>query len=170
MSNNLEIERKFLVIADGWKNDMRAKKIAQGYIMNDKSVVVRVRQKGDKSFLTIKADQGAALTRLEFEYEIPNEDCDHMLKALCGDAIQKTRYLVDVGQHTWEIDEFHGVNAGLIMAEVELETVDQPFEKPDWAGPEVSHDNRFFNAYIADNPFTSWGISQEELIKEFSKS
>jgi len=169
MTDNLEIERKFLVVGPGWKDAARAKKIAQGYIMNDKACVVRVRQKGDKSFLTIKVDQCEALTRLEFEYEIPTKDCAVMLKTICGDAIEKTRYLVDVGQHTWEVDEFHGANEGLIMAEVELENADQAFEKPSWAGPEVSHDNRFFNAYIAENPFSGWGISQADLIKEFNE-
>jgi adenylate cyclase len=169
MSDNLEIERKFLVIASGWQNPSEAKKIAQGYIMNDKSVVVRVRQKGDKSFLTIKADQGEALTRLEFEYEIPNKDCEQMLQTICGDAIQKTRHIVKIGPHTWEIDEFHGANSGLIMAEIELESVDQAFEKPDWIGPEVSHNPRFFNAYIAEHPFSTWGINQDDLIKEFSE-
>jgi len=167
MTDHMEIERKFLVVGDGWKNPTSAKKIAQGYISNDKekSAVVRVRQKGDKCFLTIKADRGD-ITRLEFEYEIPQEDCDMMLDQLCGDAIEKTRYTVDIGEHTWEIDEFHGVNDGLIMAEVELASADQAFVKPDWAGPEVSHDKRFFNSYISEHPFSTWGVTQEELIKE----
>ncbi len=91
-----------------------------------------------------------------------------MLDQLCGDAIEKTRYTIDVGGNTWEIDEFHGANAGLIMAEIELESADQEFEKPDWAGPEVSHDTRFFNSYISDHPFSTWGVSQDDLVKEFS--
>ncbi|WP_051609552.1 CYTH domain-containing protein [Terasakiella pusilla] len=169
MNNQVEIERKFLVIADGWKNEQTAQKIAQGYISNDKenSSVVRVRTKGEKSFLTIKADRGQ-IERLEFEYEIPNEDCTLMLEQLCGDAIQKTRYKVEFAGNTWEIDEFHGVNDGLIMAEIELDSPDQPFEKPDWAGPEVSHDSRFFNSYISEHPFSGWGVTQDELVKEFS--
>ncbi|NVK20125.1 MAG: CYTH domain-containing protein [Methylocystaceae bacterium] len=169
MSDNLEIERKFLVVAEGWKNTASAKKIAQGYISHDKekSSVVRVRQKGDKCFLTIKADKGE-LTRLEFEYEIPHADCAAMLEQLCGDAIEKTRYTVDVGGLTWEIDEFHGANDGLIMAEVELDHPDQPFEKPDWAGPEVSHDDRFFNSYISEHPFSTWGVTQDDLVQEAS--
>ena len=169
MSEHMEIERKFLVVADGWKDETRAKKIAQGFIHNDKETktVVRVRQKGSKSFLTIKADRGG-VSRLEFEYEIPNEHSAIMLEQLCGDVIDKTRYTIDIGEHTWEIDEFHGVNDGLIMAEVELTSPDQPFVKPDWAGPEVSHDHRFFNAYIAEHPFSTWGVSMEDLIKEFT--
>lgn len=169
MTDFLEIERKFLVVGSGWKNMASAKKIAQGYISNDKinSSVVRVRQKGDKCFLTIKADRGD-ITRLEFEYEIPKEDCDLMLDQLCGDAIEKTRYTLDVNGKTWEIDEFHGVNDGLVMAEIELSSPDETFTKPDWAGPEVSHDGRFFNSYISEHPFSSWGISFDKLVKEVS--
>ncbi|SCA55806.1 Adenylate cyclase [Candidatus Terasakiella magnetica] len=166
MSNQLEIERKFLVIGSGWKDGADCKKISQGYISKDESVVVRVRTKGPKSFLTIKADRGG-ISRLEFEYEIPNEDCEKMLAELCGDAIEKTRYTLEAAGNTWEIDEFHGVNDGLVMAEIELESPDQSFEKPDWAGPEVSHDNRFFNSYISEHPFSSWGVSFEALVKEF---
>lgn len=166
MTDHMEIERKFLVTGTGWKDETRAKKISQGYISKTDGKVVRIRQKGDKCFLTIKADRGQ-ISRLEFEYEVPKEDCDLMLDQLCGDAISKTRYTIDVGNHTWEIDEFHGVNEGLVMAEIELEHADQPFEKPDWAGPEVSHDARFFNSYISEHPFSTWGISQDDLIKEF---
>lgn len=163
--SNMEIERKFLVCADGWKENAKATPIAQGYIVNSPEVVVRARRKGDKSFLTIKADRGG-ISRLEFEYEIPKADVEQMLKELCGDAIEKTRYKVQVGKLTWEVDEFHGVNDGLILAEVELESADQAFEKPDWAGPEVSEDKRFFNAYIAETPFSSWGKTQAELLDE----
>ncbi|WP_135080703.1 CYTH domain-containing protein [Terasakiella sp. SH-1] len=166
MSNQLEIERKFLVTGSGWKDGANAKKISQGYISKDESLVVRVRTKGEKSFLTIKADRGE-ISRLEFEYEIPNEDCEKMLAELCGDAISKTRYTLDVAGNTWEVDEFHGVNDGLVMAEIELSSPDQAFDKPEWAGPEVSHDKRFFNSYISEHPFSSWGVSFEELVKEF---
>ncbi len=166
MSDHMEIERKFLVVGEGWKNQASAKKISQGYITKTDGKVVRIRQKGDQCFLTIKAERGE-ISRLEFEYEVPKEDCDMMLEQLCGDAISKTRYTLDVGAHTWEIDEFHGSSDGLIMAEIELASADQAFEKPDWAGPEVSHDKRFFNSYISEHPFSTWGVTQEELIKEF---
>ncbi len=171
MSNQLEIERKFLVRGDEWKKSAEAKKIAQGYICNNKenSSVVRVRQKGEKCFLTIKADQGG-ITRLEFEYEIPARDCAMMLEQLCGDVIEKTRYTLETEGNVWEIDEFHGASDGLVMAEIELESADQPFTKPNWAGPEVSHDTRFFNSYISEHPFTTWGVTQDELIKEFETS
>ncbi|WP_417832044.1 CYTH domain-containing protein [Terasakiella sp.] len=166
MSNMMEIERKFLVTGNGWKNEARAKKISQGYISKDNQCVVRVRSKGNKSFLTIKADRGD-IQRLEFEYEIPHEDCAMMLDQLCGDAISKTRYTFDYAGNTWEIDEFHGVNDGLIMAEIELDTPDQVFEKPDWVGPEVSADERFFNSYIAEHPFSTWGVNFGDLVSEF---
>jgi adenylate cyclase len=171
MTDCMEIERKFLVVGDGWKNEASAKKIAQGYISNDKehATVVRVRQKGDKCFLTLKADRGG-ITRLEFEYEIPKTDCDLMLRELCGAPIEKTRYTVNIGGKTWEIDEFHGVNDGLVVAEIELNSENEPFEKPDWAGPEVSHDHRFFNSYISEHPFDSWDITPQDLLKQFNRS
>jgi len=166
MSNMMEIERKFLVVGDGWKNEATGKKISQGYISKNDESVVRVRQKGEKYFLTIKANRGD-ISRLEFEYEIPKEDCEMMLEQMCGDPISKTRYTADINGKTWEIDEFHGVNEGLIMAEIELDNADEEFVKPYWAGPEVSFDIRFFNSYISEHPFSSWGVSFEELSKEF---
>lgn len=165
MTNQMEIERKFLVTGTGWKDGAKAQKISQGYISKDEKTVVRVRTKGEKSFLTIKADRGE-ISRLEFEYEIPNEDCEKMLAELCGDAISKTRYKVEFAGKIWEVDEFHGVNDGLIMAEIELNAVDEAFEKPDWAGPEVSDDPRFFNANISENPFSTWGVTFEKLVQE----
>jgi len=169
MSNMMEIERKFLVTGDGWKDDKRAKVISQGYVCKNGHGVVRVRRKGDKSFLTIKADRGD-IQRLEFEYEIPHEDCEMMLEQLCGNVISKTRYTFVHGGKTWEIDEFHGVNQGLIMAEIELDSADEAFDKPDWVGPEVSADERFFNSYISENPFTSWGVGFDDLVREFEKA
>lgn len=167
MSTTLEIERKFLVRHRDWKTGLKGKAIAQGYIINDKSkgVVVRVRTKGDKSFLTIKAEH-AENVRLEYEYEIPRAHCQSMLQNLCGAPIEKTRYEIDFGGLTWEVDEFHGVNEGLVMAEIELSSVDQVFVMPDWIGPEVSDDKRFFNSYISENPFSTWGVSPDELFME----
>jgi len=162
MAQMLEIERKFLVTADGWQTGT-AQKIAQGYISHQQGSVVRVRQKGDKAFLTIKADQGG-ISRLEFEYEIPVPDCTTLLETLCGDPISKTRYSFEVDGMMWEVDHFHGVNDGLILAEIELTHPDQSFTKPHWLGPEVSTDPRFFNAYIADHPFQTWGISYADLV------
>ncbi len=166
MAANIEIERKFLVQGDGWKEGAQAKAISQGYLYQGNDFVLRARTKGDKGFLTIKADKGG-ITRQEFEYEIPVEDVKEMHRDICPKApLEKTRYLVDVGGMTWEVDEFHGVNEGLVIAEIELETADQAFEMPVWAGPEVSDDNRFFNAYLYETPFSTWGVTQEELITE----
>lgn len=162
MGQTVEIERKFLISGQGWQQGKR-QEIAQGYISQQNDRVVRVRQKGDKAFLTIKADQGG-ISRLEFEYEIPVADCATMLNSLCGDPISKTRYTFDFAGMTWEVDQFHGVNDGLILAEIELNHPDQAFEKPDWLGPEVSTDPRFFNAYIADNPFSTWGVTYASLL------
>ncbi len=166
MTSQMEIERKFLVTGTGWKEQAQARKISQGYISKDDHAVVRVRSKGNKNFLTIKADRGE-IQRLEFEYEIPAQDCQMMLEQLCGDVISKTRYTLEFADNTWEIDEFHGTNEGLIMAEIELNDPDQSFTKPDWAGPEVSFDIRFFNSYISEHPFSSWGVTFDELIAEF---
>ena len=168
MVANLEIERKFLVVGDDWRKGAKATPIAQGYIHKSKELVLRARTKGDKGFLTIKADQGG-ISRLEFEYQIPSEDVTAMFESLCADPpLEKTRWVVEVDGMTWEIDEFHGVNDGLIMAEIELDSADQEFQRPAWAGPEVSDDSRFFNAYIAENPFSTWGVSQAQLIAEKS--
>lgn len=166
---NIEIERKFLVVGEDWKTNAKALRIAQGYLVNDKEMTVRTRQKGDKAFLTIKAGS-KGIGRLEFEYEIPVSDAHEMLEKLCAcPPIDKTRYEVVVDGMIWEVDEFHGANNGLIMAEIELESADQAFEKPSWAGPEVSEDERFFNAYLSEKPFTSWGISQQQLIAELGE-
>ncbi|MCW9035268.1 MAG: CYTH domain-containing protein [Rhodospirillales bacterium] len=166
MATNLEIERKFLVIGESWKAGAKAVPISQGYLYKGKDMVLRARTKGDKGILTIKADKGG-ISRLEFEYEIPVDDVKAMFSELCADPpLEKTRHIVKVGGMTWEIDEFHGVNQGLVMAEIELENADQSFDMPEWAGPEVSDDNRFFNAYLSEKPFSTWGITQAELIAE----
>lgn len=150
-----EIERKFLVNGDDWRPE-RGVEYLQGYLADKDGMTVRVRMAGPKGKLTIKGpSQGA--TRAEFEYSIPPEDAQQMLKTLCpGPLIDKTRYTVMVGQHEWVIDEFRGDNAGLVMAEVELESEEEAFEMPAWAGKEVTHLDRFFNAQLVKRPFTQW--------------
>jgi len=168
VATNLEIERKFLVVGDSWRAGAKPTAISQGYLHNSKEFVIRARKKGDKGILTIKADRGG-ISRLEFEYEIPVADVDAMYESLCAEPpLEKTRWEVEIGDLTWEIDEFHGVNEGLIMAEVELTSTEQEVPLPQWAGPEVSDDSRFFNAYLIENPFSSWGVSQSQLITEKS--
>jgi adenylate cyclase len=151
-----EIERKFLVVGEQWRELAVGTVYRQGYIFSDIRRTVRVRVAGEKGFITIK---GAAvgLVRPEFEYAIPLEDAMLMLDTLCDrPLIEKTRYVLKQGDLTWEIDEFAGENQGLIVAEVELSDENQSVKLPPWIGTEVSHDPRYFNAALAKNPFTHW--------------
>ncbi|MHC4179754.1 MAG: CYTH domain-containing protein [Planctomycetota bacterium] len=151
-----EIERKFLVSGEAWRALAEGVAYRQGYLSTVKERTVRVRTIGDKGFLTIKGITVGA-TRSEYEYPIPADDANQMLDDLCEKPIiEKRRYKIPQGGFTWEVDEFDGVNAGLIVAEVELESEDQAFEKPSWVGDEVSGDPRYFNANLIANPFTKW--------------
>jgi adenylate cyclase len=153
-----EIERKFLVKRDLWHADpARGTVFRQGYLSLDPDRVVRVRVAGDRAFLTIK---GATIDveRQEYEYEIPVRDADLLLDTMCvRPLIEKTRYRVDHGGRTWEVDEFAGENAGLIVAEVELPSADAALLLPDWAGAEVSYDPRYFNPNLSRHPYKDWG-------------
>lgn len=151
-----EIERKFLVKGDAWRSLAKGKHYRQGYLNSAKERTVRIRTIDDKAFLTVKGPT-VGVTRLEFEYPISFEDCTTMLDQLAEKPIiEKTRYKIPMGMHVWEIDEFFGVNAGLIVAEIELESEDTPFEKPEWIGEEVSGDPRYFNSNLVKHPFTTW--------------
>ncbi|MDF1754888.1 MAG: CYTH domain-containing protein [Verrucomicrobiales bacterium] len=154
-----EIERKFLVRSDGWRTASPVR-FVQGYLSVEKERTVRVRIEGEEARLTIKGvSQG--ITRSEFEYSIPLADAEVLLEDLCQKPlIDKHRTTVKLGDHIWEIDEFHGANEGLIVAEIELESIDEPFEKPDWLGPEVSEDPRYYNANLVNHPYSQW--SEEE--------
>ncbi len=151
----VEIERKFLVKSDSWKaanpNGLHCK---QGYLVADGKRTVRARIMGDVGYLTVKGAT-SSISRMEFEYEVDQPDAAYMLM-LCDDVVEKTRYFVEHDGNTWELDVFEGANEGLIMAELELESEDQTFELPDWAGEEVSGDKRYYNAYLSRNPFKSW--------------
>lgn len=150
----LEIERKFLVTGTAWR-EAAGVHYAQGYLNRDKHRTVRVRVAGDAAFLTIKGlTQGA--TRAEYEYPIPVADARALLGLCEGPLIEKTRYVLQVGATTWEVDEFHGENAPLVVAEVELPSEDAAFERPDWLGEEVTHDARYFNASLSQRPFQRW--------------
>ncbi|NJL39289.1 MAG: CYTH domain-containing protein [Leptolyngbyaceae cyanobacterium SM1_4_3] len=154
-----EIERKFLVTGEEWRQTAIGTVYRQGYISSDIRRTVRVRVAGGKGFLTIKGTS-VGLVRPEFEYAIPVEDAMLMLDTLCDrPLIEKTRYILKQNNLIWEIDEFAGENQGLIVAEVELTDETQPIELPPWIGPEVSHDPRYFNAALAKNPFTRWGLA-----------
>ncbi len=150
-----EIERKFLVKGTDWKSLGQGTLYRQGYLNSAKERVVRVRTMGDAAALTIKGVTVGA-TRLEFEYDIPFADAAELL-ALCEQPlIEKTRYKIPLGGLVWEIDEFHGVNEGLTVAECELESEDQAIETPAWIGAEVTGDPRYYNSNLIANPFTTW--------------
>ena len=154
----IEIERKFLVNSNAFKNQaFTQNRISQGYLSSLPERTVRVRIKGNKGFLTIKgASNESGLSRFEWEKEIPVDEAAALLK-LCEDGvIDKTRFEVKMGNHVIEIDEFYGENEGLIMAEIELESETEPFEKPNWLGEEVTNDIRYYNSYLSKNPFKKW--------------
>ena len=151
-----EIERKFLIAGEGWRDEAAGTFFRQGYLSTVKERTVRVRSKGDQGFLTVKGISVGA-TRAEFEYEIPLEDANEMLDSLCErPIIEKTRYRVSYQGFVWEVDEFAGDNAGLIVAEIELASEDQKFPRPPWVGREVSDDPRYFNANLIAHPFKAW--------------
>ena len=151
-----EIERKFLLKDDSWKSLVQGTRYRQGYLSSTKERVVRVRTIDDKGYLTIKGITSGA-TRTEYEYEIPLSDSEAMLDELCEKPlIEKKRYKIDHEGVTWEVDEFFGENQGLIVAEVELESEDQEFEKPEWIREEVTGDPKYFNSNLAINPHIKW--------------
>ena len=152
-----EIERKFLVAGDFRPFVRKAIRITQGYLNSAPERTVRVRIKGEKGFITIKgkaSESGAS--RFEWEKEIPVDDVRELLKICEPGVIDKTRYLVDVGNHTFEVDEFYGDNEGLTVAEVELGSEDEAFEKPSWLGEEVTGDVKYYNSMLMKNPYKNW--------------
>ncbi len=152
----IEIERKFLVKGDAWRNDSGVQ-YRQGYLNRDKARTVRVRIAGEAGFLTIKG-QSTGATRAEFEYPVPLNDAQALLALCDGPLVEKTRYIVWHAGHRWEVDEFAGDNAGLVVAELELASEDEAFERPAWLGAEVTHDPRYFNSNLATLPFCSWSV------------
>lgn len=153
----LEIERKFLINGDYKKHAVKSLTIKQGYISTLYGITVRVRLKDKKGYLTIKGSTGeSGLSRYEWEKEIASEEAEELLRLCDSGIIQKTRYLIPAGNYTWEVDEFHGENEGLVMAEIELRSESDTFSVPEWLGKEVTGDLRYYNSYIAKNPFTRW--------------
>lgn len=150
-----EIERKFLVVGDGWRG-VRGTPYRQGYVASGDGVTVRVRLAGERGFLTLKGPT-VGLSRAEFEYEIPAGDARELLDTLCPrPQIEKTRYELEHAGRLWQIDEFHTENTGLVVAEVELTDEAETLELPSWVGPEVSHDPRYTNAQLARHPVSRW--------------
>lgn len=149
-----EIERKFLVRGDFKSLAFRSERITQGYLSSVPERTVRVRIKGNEGFITIKGLSNASgLTRYEWEKEIPVDEARELLQLSEPGMIDKTRYLVQVGKHVFEVDEFYGENEGLILAEIELQSEDEPFEKPEWLGKEVTGDPRYYNAMLSKKPY-----------------
>ena len=152
-----EIERKFLVSGDFKSEATKATRITQGYLSSIPERTVRVRIKGDKGYMTVKgigSDSGAS--RFEWEKEIPVEDVRELLKICEPGVIDKTRYLVPAGKHTFEVDEFYGDNEGLVVAEVELGSEDEEFVRPGWLGEEVTGDPRYYNSMLMKKPYKTW--------------
>lgn len=152
-----EIERKFLVRGDFKSLAFRSERITQGYLSSLPERTVRVRIKGNEGFITIKGLSNASgLTRYEWEKEIPVDEARELLQLSEPGMIDKTRYLIQVGKHVFEVDEFYGENEGLILAEIELQSEDEPFEKPEWLGKEVTGDPRYYNAMLSKKPYKKY--------------
>jgi adenylate cyclase len=154
----IEIERKFLVINESFLTQATSHtRIVQGYLNSNPERTVRIRIKGEKGFLTIKGKSNeTGTTRLEWEKEIPLNEAEQLL-ALCeSGVIDKIRYEVPIGNHFYEVDVFSNENQGLIIAEIELQSENEWFEKPNWLGQEVTTDKRYYNSYLSNNPFTKW--------------
>ena len=167
--NNIEIERKFLVCDDSYRQlAYDSSRIKQGYICSGHGRTVRVRIRGDRGYLTIKgASDEKGLSRYEFEKEITLDEAEQLFKLCEPGVIDKTRFLVKSGSHVFEVDEFYGDNEGLVIAEVELQAEDEAFEKPSFIAKEVTGDRRFYNSHLRKFPFVIWrGAFQQELQQE----
>ena len=164
----IEIERKFRVLGEGWRAQAtRSVRIAQGYI-NDMAALregrqnasVRVRIAGDQAFLNLKSRE-LGTTRQEFDYPVPVADAEALLALCVGGRIDKVRHYVDVAGHTFEVDEFRGDNAGLVVAELELESAGQDYPRPDWLGREVTDEPRYYNLALAERPYSRWSAQEQ---------
>ena len=155
-----EIERKFLIKGDFMPYVTSSTRIEQGYVAKSDQLTLRIRTRDEKGYLTIKGRTNEkGMSRSEWEYEIPVDQARELLSFSNG-TISKTRYLVPVGDHTFEVDEFLGENEGLTMAEVELSRVDEEYERPEWLGREVTGERRFYNSHLIEHPYSEW--SDEE--------
>lgn len=153
-----EIERKFLVIGNAWRQSASGVLFRQGYLNDAPERTVRVRTMGEQAVMTVKG-RTVGIERAEFEYEIPFEDCERMLDTLAlRPLIEKTRYRIPFKGFVWEVDEFHGENEGLVVAEIELPSADTAFEIPEWVGREVSGDARYFNSALISHPYKTWSV------------
>jgi adenylate cyclase len=154
----IEIERKFLITSDAFKKEVFSQsRIKQGYLSSVPERTVRVRIKGDKGYLTIKgASNETGVSRFEWEKEIDLSEAEKLLLLCEKGVIDKTRFEVKMGRHTYEVDEFYGENKGLVIAEIELQSEGEAFDKPNWLGKEVTNDNQYYNSNLSKNPFINW--------------
>ena len=157
----VEIERKFLVEGDAWRAAADAgTRLVQGYLANTERASVRVRSAGHAAWLSVKA-MVRGLSRDEFEYPIPVDEAEHLLRSLCQPPLlEKVRFRVPVAGHVWEVDEFAGDNAGLIVAEIELQAEDERFARPAWVGREVTAAERYYNFRLAGRPYSAWTAAE----------
>lgn len=152
----VEIERKFLLVGDAWRALGEPVLLRQGYLSSNPDRTVRVRIEGGQGTMTIKG-RSVGATRAEWEYPIPLLDANELLDRLCEQPIiEKFRRRIALGGHTWEVDEFLGANQGLVVAEIELASETEAFDKPDWVGAEVTDDRRYFNSSLIRHPFSHW--------------
>ena len=152
----VEIERKFLLAGDAWRGLGQPVLLRQGYLSSNPDRTVRVRIEGGSGTITVKGRSTGA-TRAEWEYPIPLEDAADLLDRLCEQPlIEKYRHRISVASHVWEVDEFLGANQGLVVAEIELASETEAFDKPAWVGQEVTHDRRYFNSSLIKAPYSSW--------------
>ena len=161
--SGLEIERKFLVCSDDYKRQAYdSSRISQGYICRGHGRTVRVRIRDQRGYLTIKGPSNTdGISRYEFEKEITLEEATELMKLCDPSLIDKTRYLVKSGSHTFEVDVFYGDNEGLVIAEVELQSEDESFEKPDFIGQEVTGIRRYYNGHLSTHPYSAWGEEEK---------
>ena len=151
----LEIERKFLVVSDDYKLSAKSAEINQAYLSADKNMAIRARVEGMQASINIKSKKSERVNH-EFEYVIPLDEAQSLIRMSLYSIIEKTRHIVEYKGKTWEVDEFHGDNAGLTVAEIELDDENEAFEKPSWLGEEVTADYRYLNSNLAKKPFGSW--------------
>ena len=152
-----ETERKFLVMNDTWRTNANPVPCRQAFLLVSRECCVRVRVMGKEACLTVKGSRHGC-TRAEYEYVIPREDAEEMMQTMArGHVIEKTRWYVEWENMTWEVDEFHGLNAGLVVAEIEFEDEDMEISLPPWAGREVTSDHHYDNGYLAEHPYGEWG-------------
>lgn len=155
-----EIERKFLLKSEAWRSQVRrSREMSQGYLASGGNVSVRVRVAGDEAWLNIKAG-GFVASRHEYEYPLPLDEARELLALAEGPVIEKTRHFIEQGALTWEIDEFHGDNSGLVVAELELDSEDADFARPPWLGVEVTELRRYYNVCLVTHPFRAWNEAE----------